>query len=247
MDVRKILIADGTDEFREALTEALQGAYHVCSCKDGLEARSLLRSYRPDILVLDLFLPGLDGISLLHSAIEADICPMVLATGRFISDYMTDALSRLGVEYIMRKPCDLRGTIDRIQDLAHRIHPSVISHPDPRNQITSLLVLLGVPANFDGYSYLREAVLLIGENRNMSITKELYPAVANLFTTGVDGKNVERSMRNAIERAWTNRDDRIWQMYFSPGRDGMIPKPSNSQFIHALADSLQMHQEQKIG
>ena len=247
MDTRKILIADGTDEFREALTEALQGSYYVRSCKDGQEALSLLRSFSPDILVLDLFLPGLDGISLLHSAAAAGIFPMVLATGRFISDYMTDALGQLGVEYIMLKPCNLRGTIDRIQDLSRRIRQPVISQPDPRSQITSLLVLLGVPAKFDGYAYLREAVLMIARKRGMAITKELYPAVASLCRTGVDGKNVERSIRNAIEKAWANRDDRIWQMYFAPGRDGTIPKPSNSQFIHALADSLQLQQERKIG
>ncbi len=247
MDTRKILIADGTDDFREALAEILVGAHCVRSCRDGQEALSLLHSFRPDILILDLYLPGLDGISLLKAAAADNICPMVLATGRYISEYMSEALAQLGVEYIMVKPCNLRATVDRVHDLSSRIRPSVISLPDQRSRITHILVALGVPANFDGYSYLRESVLMIVQKRNMAITKELYPSVAALYNTGVNGKNVERSIRNAIEKAWENRDERIWQMYFAPGRNGIITKPTNSQFIHALADSLKMQQDQKIG
>lgn len=242
MDARKILIAEGSEDFRLALAEALQGVYYVRSCQDGQEALSLLKSYSPDILVLDLMLPGMDGISLLHEAAESGSCPMVLATGRFFSDYMTEALVQLGVEYVLTKPCDLRSTIARIHDLSHRIRQPLISLPDPRNHISSLLIALGVPVKYRGYPYLREAILLIARKRDQSITKELYPTVAKIFDNRVDGQNVERAIRNAIDKAWANRDDRIWQMYFPPGRDGTISKPSNSQFIHALADSLQLQQ-----
>lgn len=247
MDARKVLVADGTDDFRLALEEALQGAYYVRSCKDGQEALSLLKRYSPDILVLDLMLPGLDGISLLHAAAESGIFPMVLATARFFSDYMTEALTQLGVEYVLVKPCNLRSTIDRINDLSHRIRQPVISQPDPRSHVSALLVTLGVPVKYNGYAYLREAILLIAKNRNQAITKELYPAVAAIFGNGLEGQNVERSIRNAIEKAWNNRDERIWQMYFAPGRDGTDFKPSNAQFIHALADSLQLKQSRKTG
>lgn len=129
MDAQKILIADGNDEFRLALTEAL----------------ALLRSFCPDILVLDLLLPGLDGISLLHSAVNANICPMVLATAKFLSQYMTDVFDCLQVDYFMMKPCDIQATVDRIHDLSQRIRRPLISQPDPRNYITGLLVNLGVP------------------------------------------------------------------------------------------------------
>ena len=231
MDARKILIAESSEDFRLALAEALQGVYYVRSCQNGQEALSLLKSYCPDILVLDLMLPGMDGISLLHEAAESGSCPMVLATGRFFSDYMTEALVQLGVEYVLTKPCDLRSTIARIHDLSHRIRQPLISQPDPRNHISSLLIALGVPVKYRGYPYLREAILLIARKRDQSITKELYPTVAKIFDNRVDGQNVERAIRNAIDKAWANRDDRIWQMYFPPGRDGEISKPSNSQFI----------------
>ena len=244
MDARKILIADGTDDFRLALADALQGTYYVRSCRDGREALSQLKSYSPDILVLDLFLPGMDGISLLHAATECGICPLVLATGKFFSDYMTDSLMQLGVEYVLTKPCDLKSTIARIHDLSQRIRTPLISQPDPLNHISSLLVTLGIPVNYNGYGYLREAILSIARNRNLGITKELYPAIARVYGNSVDGTNVERSIRNAIDKAWQTRDERIWQQYFPPGQN---KKPSNGQFIHALADSLQLHQSTKTG
>lgn len=245
MDGRTLLIADSSEEFRLALSEALQGTYCVRACGNGPEALSLLRSFSPDILVLDLGLPGLDGISLLQSAAESGICPMVLASSLFISPYIVDAVSRFGVEYLMCRPCDIRGTVERIGDLSQRLQPQLISRPTPMTHISNLLLGLGLRSNLDGYSYLREAVLLMARQPDIAITKELYPAVASQF--GVTWRNVEHSMRTAIEKAWACRDDQIWRMYFSPGPDGSIPRPANTLFISRLADSLLLRQEQQVG
>lgn len=247
MDAHKILIADGSEDFRQALAEALQGTYYVRCCKDGQQTLSLLKTYCPDILILDLFLPGLDGISLLHSAAESGICPLVLATGKFFSDYMMDSLVQLGVEYLLTKPCDLRSTIDRIHDLSQRIHKPLITQPDPRNFITTSLITLGIPVNYHGYGYLRECIVRIAQKPDQGITKELYPAIAKMFGNGLTDKNIERSIRNAIEQAWKMRDDQIWQQYFPLRKDGQIKKPTNSQFIYALADSLRLYHSEKTG
>lgn len=241
MDARKLLIADGAEEFRTALAEALQGSYYVRVCKDGQEALSVLRSFRPDILVLDLMIPGLDGISILQTAAASGICPMVLASTTFTSPYIAESMDRLQVEYLMTRPCDIRGTVARIADLSQRIRQPLLTLPEPRSYMSNLLVSLSIPTKLRGYSHLREAILLIAKNPDQSITKELYPAVA--ATCGDKGKNIERSIRTAIEKGWLNRDDRVWQIYFSPGSDGVIPKPSNAEFIHRLADCLLMAQE----
>jgi two-component system response regulator (stage 0 sporulation protein A) len=149
---------------------------------------------------------------------------------------------KLGVEYVMTKPCDLRATVERIHDLSFRIRQPLISVPDPRNQVSAILSTLGIPAKYKGYGYLREAILCIARQPDQGITKELYPTIAAMFGSQVTGQNVERSIRNAIEQAWLRRDDRIWKMYFTPDRNGEIPKPSNSDFIHTLADTLQLSQ-----
>lgn len=139
MDAMKLLIADGNEEFRRALAAELQGAYHVRCCGDGKEALSLLRSFVPDVLVLDLMLPELDGISLLQSAASAGLCPMVLVTSRFYNDYILGALGELSVGYMMRKPCDIPATAARIGDLSRHIRAPLVTPPDPQTQVTNLL------------------------------------------------------------------------------------------------------------
>lgn len=241
MGARKLLIADGNEEFRNELAELLHGAYHVRLCDEGKEALSLLHSFHPDILVLDLMLPGLDGISLLHAAAQDQICPIVLATVHFITDYISESVDRLGISYVMVKPCDIRATADRIQDLTQRIHQPQITHPNPRTQVSNLLIALGILTKLRGYAYLREAILMIAQDPDQPITKVLYPAVGKIC--GSTKGQVERSIRSAIEKAWLNRDDRVWQMYFPPGSDGIIPKPSNAVFISRIAESLSLQQE----
>ena len=239
MERVKLLIAEGTEDFRDALVDSLQGAYSVRACADGNTAMTLLRSFKPEILVLDLMLPGLDGISLLQMAANAGIRPMVLATTRFVSDYILEAADRQGVSYLMVKPCDVRATIARIGDLSQRIKaPSPTPQPDPRTYVTNLLLTLGVTTKLKGYGYLREAVIRMAKDPGQSITKELYPAVAQ--ACGGAAIHVERSVRSAITAAWDKRDEQLWRMYFTPDGTGCIHRPTNATFISRLADSLKL-------
>ncbi len=240
MDTLKLLIADDNEEFRQALAEALQSAYYIRTCRTGKEALSLLHSYRPDVLVLNLILPEMDGISLLENAARSGIRPMVLATTRLDNDYVIESVSRLGVNYLMRRPCDVPSTVSRIRDLSRRLAPPVITPPDPMTQVSNLLLSLNVPTKLNGYGYTREAILIKAQNPKFAITKELYPAVAEACNCERD--QVERCIRSAIAAAWKHRDDRIWQMYFNPEPDGTIRRPTNGTFITRLADSLRLNQ-----
>lgn len=245
MNLLKLLIADGTEEFRLALADKLRGAYYVRTCRDGTEALELLHSFCPDILVLDMMLPGLDGISLLQAAATSKFQPIVLATTRFVNDYVLESADRLGVGYLMVKPCDVNATATRIADLSQRLHQPIISQPDPRTHVSNLLLSLGIPTKLRGYGYLREAILLYAADSGQSVTKELYPAVASLCES--TASHVERSIRSAVHSAWSHRDDQIWKLYFYPGADGCIPRPTNASFISRLADSLNLSQKDPTG
>lgn len=240
MERLKLLIAEGTEDFRIALAEALRGAYILKECDDGIQALELMRSFRPDVVVLDLMLPGLDGISLLQRAVEAELHPMVLATTRFHNDYVVEAAQSLGVAYIMVKPCDIRATVSRLEDICQRVH--LPADPfDPREYVSNVLLSLGIPTKLKGYGYLREAILLMAKDPTQSITKVLYPEVAAAYkkeNIRIDAKHVERSIRSAIERAWDQRDAAVWQQYFKPSGDGTPRRPSNGAFISRIADSL---------
>ena len=236
MSKLKLLIAEGTEDFRLALADALRGAYQIRQCADGTQAQELMHSFRPDVMLLDLMLPGLDGISLLQWADDIQIRPMVLATTRFVNDYVLESASRFGVGYVMVKPCDIRATIARLGDLSSRIGTPVTVRPDPESHVSNLLLALGVPTKLRGFTYLREAILRMEKNPTQSITKELYPEVAQYCLC--EPMHVERSIRSAVHAAWKHRDEQLWRLYFALDETGSIPRPTNGSFIIRLATGL---------
>lgn len=240
METLRLLIADENEEFRRNLSRALLGSYRVFGCSSGEEALEILKNDTPDILVLDLLLPGLDGISLLHTAAEHGVYPMVLATSRLINDYVVESAQQLGVAYLLRKPCNIGATVQRILDLSQRIHRSEGFAHDPKTQVSNILNSMSFSTKHRGYTYLREAILLASRDSMQSVTKVLYPTVASIC--GSEAIQVERSIRTAITCAWEKRDERIWALYFQPGSNGIVHKPSNGVFISQLADRIALDQ-----
>ena len=111
--MRKLLIADCSEEYRTALANALTDSYHVLCCRTGTEALDFLRRENPDILVLDLMLPELDGLTLLERSCAEGIRPMVLAATPILTGYVYSCAQRLGIEYLVRKPCDIDAIASR--------------------------------------------------------------------------------------------------------------------------------------
>lgn len=242
LETLSILIADSSEEFRSTLTNALQGNYRIYCCRTGKEALDFLKRNLPDILIMDLMLPELDGLSLLQSLVSSGIHPTTLATTRLANDYVVEATTKLGVEYLMIKPCDIRAIVSRVKDLSCKRPRPTLSAPDNRTHVSNLLVSLGVSTKLRGYAYLREAVLSIADTPMQSITKELYPSIARRF--GCNSAQVERSIRNAIQSAWSQRSDSTWSQIFQPDGDGNIARPSNAVFISSLADRITLDQMQ---
>lgn len=245
MEKPKLLIGDPAEDFRNTLAQTLQSAYRVRTAGDGWQLLQLIHSFLPDILILDLIMPGLDGITLLQRAAEQGILPKVLATTRYLSDYTLEAIEQLGVGYVMLKPCDVSAVAARVSDLSHRLPTPALSVPDSRVLISNTLLRLGISTKLRGYGYLREAVLLMSKHPDQSITKELYPTVASVCN--VTSVQIERSIRSAISTAWEHSDPRIWQLYFSCDDSGLIPRPSNASFISRLADSLLLETDPPLG
>ena len=235
-----LLIADSSDTFRSALTNAFQGTYRTVSCRTGKEALDLLQQTCPDVMILDLMLPELDGISLLQTISVSGSRPTVLATTRLANDYVIEAATKLGVEYLMLKPCDIGAIVSRVKDLSRKRPRPAISAPDTRTHISNLLISLGISTKLRGYPYLREAILLEAGNPLQSVTKELYPRIARQFEC--NSAQVERSIRNAIQSAWSQRNNTIWAQVFQPDETGAIPRPTNACFISRLADRILLDQ-----
>lgn len=234
--MRKLLIADCSEEYRTALSAALCGQYQVLCCRSGTEALAVLQKEHPDILVLDLMLPELDGLTLLERITAIGICPMVLAATPIFSEYVFSCAQRLGIEYLVRKPCAIEAIASRIRDLSRRLNAPE-PRTDPVEYVTNLLLALDISTKHNGFSYLRESVLLMAKDPTQSVTKALYPEVARIF--GCNKENVERSIRTALDRAWEKRTSAQWQKYF-PGAE---QRPSNAVFISRLTEALLMEEE----
>lgn len=236
MQMLKLLIADGNEEFRLALAEQLAGSYVIRCCHQGKQALEMIGSFRPDVLVLDLMLPELDGISLLQRLSEQGIMPVVLATSRFTNDYVLEAATRFGVGYLMSKPCDIRATAARVQDLSGRMRSAPLARPDTKTVIANVLLSLGISPKLRGYTYLCEAIGELMTNPGQMVTKELYPAVGK--RCDATREQVERSIRSAIHAAFKNRNEQIWRQYFDGDADGLLLRPTNGTFITVLAARL---------
>lgn len=234
--MRKLLIADCNEDFRTALAAVLQEQYQVLCCRSGTEALTLLQQEHPDILVLDLMLPELDGLTLLERISANGIRPMVLAATPIFSDYVSNCAQRMGIEYLIRKPCAIEAIASRIRDLSRRLKAPE-PRTDPASYVRSLLLSLDISTKHNGFAYLREGIVLMAKDPSQSVTKMLYPEIARIC--GCNKDNVERSIRTALDRAWEKRDKLKWQKYFPNAQQ----RPSNAVFISRLAEALLLQEE----
>jgi two-component system response regulator (stage 0 sporulation protein A) len=244
MEKRKLLIAEGSDVLREMLADMFRGSYQIFCCATGYEVRELMQKVAPDLMVLDVMLPGIDGISLLQWARGQGIGSQVLVTTRLDSDYVMEAAAGLGAGYVMMKPYDLSALAARVEDLSRLLMPPVVSCTDPESQVTGMLRALGIQPKHRGFACLREAVLICAREEHQSVTKILYPEVAR--RCGCAASHVERNIRSAIQAAWTSRNESVWRLYFTPDSSGHISRPTNAAVISCLADSIRSQKSKNM-
>ena len=239
--IPKILLADNSEEFRLLLRRTLEdtGEFQVVGdTGDGDEAWELIQKTKPDVVVMDMILPGLDGMSLLQR-IPKEIKCIVLSA--FCSQNMVQELTRMGAWYFIPKPAHMDSLLDRIRQATH--DSSVLSLPTLEAEVTAILHEVGVPAHIKGYQYVREAIIIVVQNMDAinAVTKVLYPEVAKRFNT--TPSRVERAIRHAIEVAWDRGDLETLQSYFGYTVNSAKGKPTNSEFIAMIADRIRLHRK----
>lgn len=243
-----VFIADGAEEFCSALTSQLtaSGGFQVVgTASDGEKAAAQIVKLQPDVLVLDLMLSKLDGISVLKSLNGMERRPVVLATSAFITEYVSAAAANMGVRYLMLKPCDIAAVAQRLEEIrgGESLRFPTRQRPDKtgiETMVTGIIHEIGVPAHIKGYQYLREAIIIAVNDMDVinAITKVLYPQVAKTFQT--TPSRVERAIRHAIEVAWDRGDLDTLQRFFGYTVSNTKGKPTNSEFIALIADKLQL-------
>lgn len=243
MENKKILIAETSVEFSESLCEFLSTDHSLRVCHNGLSVMDLLETFCPDVLVVDLALPGMDGISLLKQIAALPAHPKLLVTTCFMSSYVEAAIGSLGVDLVVLKPCKVEILAEHIRDLMQEEETPAMMRLQSRATVASMLMELNLPAKRRGFTYLEKAIKLHLERPTQALTKTVYPEIAKEHYT--QSEAVERAIRQVIHESWQKRDDRVWRMYFSPGREGVIPRPTNAEFISRLAERYRLIREEQ--
>lgn len=260
-----ILIADDNQEFARTLANYIQEQEDmevIGLAKDGEEAIDMITNIAPDVVLLDVIMPHLDGIGVLEkiNMIKSEkktTCIMLSAVGQ---DNITQRAISLGAEYYVVKPFDIELLIKRIRQLKD-FKPSQNSNNfisrEIKNQyielnnssdeeknlealVTNIIHEVGVPAHIKGYQYLREAIIMVVKDIDVinQITKSLYPQIAFKFNT--TPSRVERAIRHAIEVAWGRGDQKTVENIFGYTISAAKGKPTNSEFIAMIADKLRL-------
>ena len=245
---RRVLIADNSEEFCMRLKSSIEKnpEYEVVgTALNGIDAVDLLQKFHPDVLLMDLLLPDLDGISVLRKASELDIEPVCMVMTGFLTEYAAGAAAGLGVRYFMAKPCRCEAVVERLREILQadeqgKGHGVKRAEVNIEAMVTSVIHEIGVPAHIKGYQYLREAIKIAVNDMEVinAITKVLYPQVAKAFST--TPSRVERAIRHAIEVAWDRGDLETLQRFFGYTVNSSKGKPTNSEFIALIADKLQL-------
>ncbi len=238
---RTVLLADANEGFRTVLREAIEkieGFTVVGSTGDGAEALQLVDRYHPDLVVMDVVLPGLDGLGVLRQLKAQAGSPKVILVSAFCADRVVSEAMSLGVSYFLPKPCEAEALLDRMQSVFEQPATPEQHAAALKNLVTSVIHEIGVPAHIKGYQYLREAIIIAVNDMEVinAVTKVLYPAVAKRF--GTTPSRVERAIRHAIEVAWDRGDLETLQKYFGYTVSNAKGKPTNSEFIAMIADRL---------
>ncbi|WP_102691401.1 sporulation transcription factor Spo0A [Rummeliibacillus pycnus] len=258
MEKVKVAIVDDNSELVKMMEEYLSNQSDIeviSTATNGKQCLKMLEEQIPDVLLLDIIMPHLDGLAVLetmHENPEYNNIQVIMLTAFGQEDVMKQAVE-LGASYFMLKPFEFDRLAAKILQCAgkrvekqKRVSILQGSKPQKLDQrqldatITAIIKEIGVPAHIKGYAYLREAIQMVYLDVELlgSITKVLYPDIAKKFDT--TPSRVERAIRHAIEVAWNRGNYESISKMFGYTVHHLKSKPTNSEFIAMIADKIRI-------
>lgn len=255
MNKIEVVLADDNREFVSLLEEYINNQSDmsvVGVAYNGNDVLKVLEERVPDILILDIIMPHLDGLAVLEhiQSMRIQPQPKIIMLTAFGQEEITKKAVELGASYYILKPFDMEVLAQRIRQIINNKSSFTSSSvktsslaPKGRNldaAITNIIHEIGVPAHIKGYLYLREAITMVYNDVELlgSITKVLYPDIAKKFNT--TASRVERAIRHAIEVAWSRGNLDSISSLFGYTISNSKAKPTNSEFIAMVADKLRI-------
>ena len=211
--MKTVLIVMESGSFAKVLKRELKRDCRVLTAEDTQTLAAILEEEAPEVLVLDLQLPGLDPIGFLR---ERKGNFRILAITKFMSSYLAEALAGLGISYLMVRPCQPETVARRALEL---LEPVV----GAEGRLRQLLGRFSVPTDILGGRCLLLAIPRAEEVTFRLMVGKLYPMVGQ--TLGMDWQLVERNIRYAIAKGWKEGSRELWLRHYPKG------KPTNGEFI----------------
>ncbi|MCX7780236.1 MAG: sporulation transcription factor Spo0A [Negativicutes bacterium] len=246
----KVAIADDNKEFTGIMQEYLSQQPDielVGVAFNGEQVLTIIEEKKPDVVILDIIMPHLDGIGVLEKINGmSGKRPKVIMLTAFGQESITQRVVELGADYYVLKPFNMEVLVSRIRQLASTItvqRPVVAQAIKARPldvEVTNIIREIGIPAHIKGYQYLRDAIMMIINDIELlgAVTKVLYPIIADKYTT--TPSRVERAIRHAIEVAWSRGNIDMINKLFGYTIKLEKGKPTNSEFMAMIADKLRM-------
>ena len=230
----------------------------VGKAKNGEEMCQIIKDKQPDVVLLDLIMPKMDGLTVMEQVNQdkaVDKGPYFIVITAVGQERITEDAFNKGANYYVMKPFNNEMLLNRIKSVRKMFRngekkyedkaEAVLRGDNLENRVTNMLHEIGIPAHIKGYHYLRDAIIMAVEDMDVlnAITKILYPTVAKKYQT--TSSRVERAIRHAIEVAWSRGKldtlDELFGYTVSTGKG----KPTNSEFIALIADTIQLEYKHK--
>ncbi len=254
-DTIRVLLTDDDASFTDMLENTLRNTPDfsvVGTARDGGEAIQMTEALQPDLVLMDIVMPKMDGISALCEIkrMPVPVRPHVVMVSAAMQDTTMRMCATAGADFCMLKPVDPSTLAERLRAVCKPAMPLSSAAreeatPEEKKRsiersVTDTIHSVGIPANIKGYQYLRDAIIMSIDNAELigAITKQLYPKVAGRHNTSPS--RVERAIRHAIEVACMRGNDEVLYRLFGYTVNNNKGKPTNSEFIALIADKLRL-------
>jgi len=244
----KILIADDNLLITQKLFDKLNEYpdFELIVSRDGIETIELINKEKPDVVLLDIIMPKLDGIGVLEYA-QVNIRenkPVFIVFSAISQENYISRVMNLGANYYILKPFDEAVIASRIRQLysdkdkeqyiiSENQKVNTVQKPKSSND-NELMVLAtkymreyGLKAHMTGYCYIRDIITIAFDYycQTGNMPKGIYRTTANKNNVSV--QKVERAIRNCIEKV---KED-----------SNAEKRPTNSQVICQLIETIRIN------
>lgn len=241
----RVLIVDDDVDFCIVLTGHIEMQPDMECCgiaHDGKEALRMLDALQPDVVLLDLVMPVLDGLGVLEYAAEHP-CPkrphFMVSSADGQEHILREAMC-CGADYFLEKPYDADVLARRIRFVNQLESRNIkFNETSLQKSIAEQVIAIGIPTNLLGYEYIQEALqILLQQTEGRPIFKEIYASIAQRHSS--DWRCVENAITSAVKAAMENHSPSLTKaLMLSPVKleNNAL---SNGKFLTLIAQSIRL-------